>query len=463
MRERSGLAAHPRPVSVIQILAGLRPGTPPAWTRPAARVGIAALVAIGACLVAALVAELAAPPVALGPFLRLGPLSLAAHHDFLAFWTAGSLVLRGAASSMYDPAATIAVQRSVIPFPVGANGYMPFINPPFVAVAMAPLGTLPEPLARVAWTIGNAVLAVGAAAWITRALRGWERIAGILAVVLGFVVYHTLAEGQWSLVLLVAGLVALAAARRGSWAVAGLALSVLLVKPQIFVLAMVLMALARRWRGIAWALAGSCTLILVSLPITGPGLYGEYARYLVAVVASHFAGAGAAGGAAWQGSIATMEGLNGLVVGLVGQAAVHLVNILWAGLSVVVVAAWLLVVRREGLGLGTPARRVVLAAGIAVALLVDPNLYAQDCVLVFLLAEALAADGSGPALAPVCGVAALSGLVLLDQAFEPWHLFPLALLLIVIGAVIRVLTRAGVRPRECLAVHAGTSLGPEIV
>lgn len=432
------------------------------WAQPAARLTAAVLVGIGGLLVAALVAELAAPPAAPGPFPGFGPLSLAAHHDFLAFWAAGSLVFRGVATSIYDPAAITAVQRSVVPFPVGANGYMPFINPPFVAVAMAPLAALPEPIARAAWTVANAALALGAATWIARALRGWERIAGIITIALGFVAYHALAEGQWSVVMLVASLVAVAAARRGSWAVAGLALSFLLIKPQLFLLAMLLLAVGGRWRAIAWALAGGVGLVLVSLPVTGPALYVEYVRYLVAVVASHFSGAGAVGANAWQGSVATMEGLNGLLVGLLGQGAVRLVDGLWGVLVAGVVGAWLLVVRRSGMRLGTPAGRIVLAAGIAVALLVNPNLYAQDCVLVLLLAETLAPDGSGPNLGTVVGVTALAALVLLDQAVEPWHLFPLVLLVAVLGLALRTLSGGGVRPRARSMVDAETAVGPEV-
>ena len=461
-----GPVAFGRPVSGSSILRTRRPrasaGSIVERARPAAWFGAAVLVGIGGLLVAALAAELAAPPAAPGPFPGFGPLSLSAHHDFLAFWAAGSLVLRGAADSIYDPVAITAVQRSVVPFPVGANGYMPFINPPFVAVAMALLAGLPEPTARAAWTVANVAVAIAAATWIARALRGWERVAGILAVALGFVAYHALAEGQWSVVMLVAGLVAVAAGRRGSWAVAGLALTFLLIKPQIFVLAVLLFAVGGRWRAIAAALAGGVGLVIVSLPVTGLALYVEYVRYLVAVVASHFSGAGAAGANAWQGSVATMEGLNGLVVGLVGQQAVGLVDVLWAVLATGVVGAWLLAARRARPRLGASAGRIVLATGIAAALLVNPNLYAQDCVLVFLVAEILAPDGSGPDFGTVIGVAALAALVLLDQTVEPWHLFPLVLLVAVVSLATWILSGGDVRLRARPMVDVEVGPGSEV-
>ncbi len=430
-------------------LAGIGGWNPP-WTRRAVTVGTASLVALGGFLLVALLAELLAPPAAPGPF-PAGPLSIPAHHDFLAFWAAGSLVLRGAIGSIYDPAAIATLQRTVLPYPVGANGYMPFINPPFAALVLAPLGLLTEPAARVAWTLGNVAVLLVAAAWIARGLRGWRRIAGILLVAVAFVAYHALAEGQWSVLLLGAGLVALAAGRRGAWTTAGVALSPLIVKPQLFLLALLLLAAARRWRALLAASAAAAAIVLVTLPVTGADLDARYVGYLASVVTSHFNGAGAAGASAWQGDIRTMEGLNGLVVGLVGQGDVRLVDGLWAALAVGVAAVWVIAFRRRPPGLGDPDGRLVLAAGIAAALLVDPNLYAQDCLLVFLLAEVLAHDGHGAGLGTIVGVAALASLVMLDQVIEGLHLFPLALAVGLVTVAAAVLSRPDGRPDGLLA------------
>ena len=169
------------------------------------------LVGLGALFAVALIAELALP-------LREG-----AHHDFLAFFGAGKLVLDGDPAGIYDPARLTAVERAVVPGPVGANGYMPFINPPFAAAVFAPLAALSPEVARAVWAGISLALLVAAALVVARP-SSRDRALGALLVALSFPVYHTLAEGQWSILLLAAGLAALAAGRRGRWALVGLAL-----------------------------------------------------------------------------------------------------------------------------------------------------------------------------------------------------------------------------------------------
>jgi hypothetical protein len=132
-----------------------------------------------------------------------------------------------------------ALQRTVIPKPVGMNGNMPFINPPPAAVAFAPIAALPLAAGRVLWAVAVAML-----------------------------------------------------------------------------------------------------------PFTGLAPYLTYVTYLAAVVTSHFSGAGEAGSAVWRGDLASTEGLNGLLVGWLGQDAVGVVNALWAAAVVAVLALYGLAARR---------------------------------------------------------------------------------------------------------------------
>lgn len=335
------------------------------------------LVGAGAILAAILVGELVAP-IATDP-----------HHDFLAFFAAGRLVLTGQAASLYDASAITSVQRTVIPGPIGANGYMPFINPPFAAVAFAPLATLSAQAARAALVVLSAAMLVVAAAWIARPLATRERIAAGLLVALSFPAYHSLAEGQWSAAMLLGGVAALQAARRGSWRLAGLALATWWLKPQLIVLPLLALALHRRWTAVAWTLLGGAALAVVSLPFVPVGTWGAYASYLVEVGVSHFNGAGAVAQSVWQGNLAGSEGLNGLLIGLFGQASVVSVNVLWAILVAGLLSLWLLACRSHRPGFAMPAGRRLIAAGIGIVLLVNPNLFLQDCVLVFLLGAAL--------------------------------------------------------------------------
>jgi hypothetical protein len=320
---------------------------------------------------------------------------------------------------------------------------MPFINPPFAAAAFAPLAAHSPEVARAVWAGVSLALLVAAAVVVVRR-PSRDRALGALLVALSFPVYHTLTEGQWSILLLAAGLAALAAGRRGRWGLVGLALVPFWLKPQLLVLPLVALALARRWRALATVGIGGAALVAFSVPFTGFASDVRYAGYLAQVVTSHFTGAGAVDSTTWQGNLATTEGLNGLLVGYLGQGAVGLVNVLWLMAAGALVALFGLAALRQRTGFATLRARAMLAAGILVTLLVDPNLFAQDCVLVFLALAALWPVPRRLALAMIVSTVALADLVLLDQLAVTLHLFTLGL----VGLVVLVCLRA---PRSRLA------------
>jgi hypothetical protein len=380
---------------------------------PAAALG---LLLLGLGLVVRLVAELATAPAIDG------------HHDALAFWAAGRLILDGRPEALYDAAAMTALQRTVIPEPIGMNGYMPFINPPPAAVVLAPFAALPVAAARAAWAVIGGTLALGAGLWLGRGLPLRQRVFAGVLVATSFPVYHALAEGQWSIILLAAGLVAFEAVRRGRWTGAGVALATFWLKPQFIVLPLLVLGLGRHWRAVAATLGSAAAVIVVSLPLIGPGPYLTYATYLLAVVTSHFTGAGEAGAVVWQGDLASTEGLNGLLVGWLGQGAVAAVNVLWAAGVVATVGAYALTARLIPPGTDAPGRRLMLAAGVAVMLVVNPNQFVQDCVLVFLALDALAPIRPAARPTAIVATVAVADLTFLDQLLPALHLFPIAML-----------------------------------
>jgi hypothetical protein len=308
------------------------------------------------------------------------------------------------------------------------NGYMPFINPPPAAVAFAPIAALPLAAGRVVWAVASTAIAIAAGLWLARALPLRERIVGAALVASSFPVYHALAEGQWSILLLGAGLVAIEAARRGSWAWAGIALAAFWLKPQFIVLPLVALALGRRWRAIGTTAATGVAVAVAMLPFTGLAPYLTYVTYLAEVVTSHFSGAGEAGSAVWRGDLASTEGLNGLLVGWLGQDAVGVVNALWAAAVAGVLAVYGLAARRVRPGLGSGDARAMLAAGVVVVLLVNPNQFVQDCVLVYLALEVLAPIWPAWRLPGLVAAVAIADLTFLDQQAPVLHLFPIALL-----------------------------------
>jgi hypothetical protein len=386
------------------------------------------LIAAGVILAARLTGELATTMTA------------GSHHDFLAFYAAGRLVLDGRSSGLYDAAALTAVQRTVLTTPVGMNGYMPFINPPIAAVAFAPLAALPAGAGRAVWAALSVAMLSGAAIWIARPLTGRARVATVLLIVLGYPAYHSLAEGQWSAAMLLGGVAALQAARAGSWRLAGLALATWWLKPQLILLPLVALALDRRWTAVRWSILGGTALVAASLPFVGLETWATYLRYLVEVGVSHFNGAGAVAQSVWQGDLGSTEGLNGLLVGTFGQGSVLSVNLLWAVLGAGLLGLWLLACRAQRPGFETPESRRVLAAGVGIVLLLNPNLFRQDCLLVVLLLPALWPAARRDYWRGSVAVASLAALTMLDEALS-LHLFTLALLAVVGWSVMAVVGR----------------------
>ena len=365
---------------------------------------ILALLAIGGLCVTQLVAEVTSTPAVSG------------HHDFLAFHAAAQLVRQGEAGRLYDAASISALERQVIAAPVGAAGYMPFINPPFAAALQAPLALATEPAARIIWlllTVPLAALCCWAAA---DGLSPRLRLLATACLLATFPTFQVLVEGQWSFVMLAGCLGAFALARRGRPMAAGVCLAVLALKPPLLVPVLVALLLTRGWRTLAGPVAAVLAVGLVTLPFTGWSTQLDYAGYLVAVVGSHLDGAGAAGAAVWHGGIASMEGLNGLVAGYAGQQNVVVVDALTGAAAVAVVALWGIAARRRRPGLGSARGRRLVVAGIVAALLTPDVRPALRLPLVL-------------------GVAALLDVSWLDQlAFTP-HLFTW---LLVAGFVVAV-------------------------
>ncbi|TAK02359.1 MAG: DUF2029 domain-containing protein [Chloroflexota bacterium] len=400
-------------------------------------VAILGLLLLGLAVAIQLVSELAVPPAVDG------------HHDILAFWAAGRLILDGRPELLYDAATLTALQRTVIPEPIGMNGYMPFINPPPAAVAFAPISALPIVLGRAAWAAASAAIALAAGFWIARDLPRRDRILGAILIASSFPMAHALAEGQWSIVLLGAGLVAIEAARRGRWALAGLALGVFWLKPQFIVLPLLALALGRRWPAVVAAVVAGAFVALVTLPLTGLGPYATYATFLLDVVTSHFSGAGEAGSAVWQGDLASTEGLNGLFVGWLGQDAVGAVNVLWAAGVAGILGLYGLAARRVRPGLGSSDARAMLAAGVAAMLLVNPNQFVQDCVLLYLALDILGPIRPDRRLAAIVVTVASADLTFLDLSVAALHLFAIVLL--------------GGLAWACARAISGREIGPGVI
>jgi hypothetical protein len=291
--------------------------------------------------------------------------------DFTAYDTGAALVAEGAAARLYDADAQADAQARLIAPHLFPGGLMAFLNPPHVALVLAPLARLDFATAFRLWTalqLGLVVLAARRVAALV-ARSSLERAAVFTSVGAFWPVFYALQLGQLSPLLLLAALELYAALAERRHARAGAWLFALAAKPQLLPLFPILLVYSGRVRALLWAGLFGALAFVVTGAALGFDVWGRYARGLVSLE-RFFA----------QGTPEHMTSLRGVLSLAFGaRAAVTLAS--FAALFVVAVlveARWR---RRRLLGEEPSAfaRRYALTA--ALALVFSPHLFAQDLAL----------------------------------------------------------------------------------
>ena len=174
--------------------------------------------------------------------------------DFIIFYATAKLTLQGHAVQAYAPAAILAMERSV----VGASrGVYLWCYPPVFQLVIAPLALLPYRAALAVWLGLTGALYLAAVRQVSR-----HRLAVPLALAFPAALLN-LAQGQTGFLaaaLLGGGL--LLSTRRP--VLGGLALSLLIYKPQFGVLVPMVMVAGGRWRTLATMAGGVAALVAAS-------------------------------------------------------------------------------------------------------------------------------------------------------------------------------------------------------
>jgi hypothetical protein len=307
--------------------------------------------------------------------------------DLRSYYTAGYLVRTGDAAHAYDYDTEKRIQSTVVT--PNAKTALLMFAPPFTALLFAPLTLAPFRIAFLIFFAVNLLLL----ALVILAMRPqleslsqrWRPFPALLF--LSFLpVGFTLMMGQISIMLLLLYCLCYIANQKDKPFVAGLLLSLALMKFQIALPAALLFLAWRQWRFFSGFLVGATALTALSAWIIGIGNFLPYLRSLL--VSSHAASTDPSAQADWAIYPYRMPNLYGLFISLSGGA--H-----W-GMTLTILASALLIV-------WAIFQRPSLPLALLTGLLVSYHLYICDLTLLLLplsliANQALSETGSVPAL-----------------------------------------------------------------
>jgi len=346
--------------------------------------------------------------------------------DYLAFAT-GARLLHDDPSCLYCDGRQAATQAAILGYVPTAGFPKPYVNPPLVAELLRPLSGL-------SLRTGLLVLMLVLLVALAVALRLFDRLLphewpspqrlllGTAAVV-SLPAATAVGLAQWAPLLLLAALGALAALRGGRPVLAGVLLSMLLIKPQTVWLVLPALAVAGAWRVLAGFALGGAGWLLSSIALVG---WDQVVALPRLILDRHI-------DEAYRTS-----GLPGIVTAITGSGRSAFVAALV--LAAVVIVA-LVLGRRRLHGRADLA----IGLGIAASLVCAPHVFPDDLMLLAVTAVVWA---------PAAPRAAVTGLLGLSVAYQldGWlpsslaHLTALAALGVAIGAALSL--RASVEARR---------------
>lgn len=293
----------------------------------------------------------------LGAFWQSGSRYMTA--DFKAFYTAGALLNQNRGHQLYDHAVQEQTENAIFP---GQSTFLPFIQPPFVAPIFAPLASLSSATAYYVWAACNLLLAL----WIGFLLRKppFNATLGMLAPLAFLPVLIVISQGQTSLIVLLSLALCLRALRSERPFLAGLVLTLGLVKFHLVLPLILWLVIRKGWRAFAGTACGATLLGMLALAVGGLGVIADYV-----VLLRHRE--------AWiytNTNPNLMPNLNGLIYALCGRVSL----MAWT-LALALIGFALLWVLRKHLTGGSE-----FAVLIAVAVFISPHTNFHDLSLLFL-------------------------------------------------------------------------------
>ena len=300
--------------------------------------------------------------------------------DYAVFYAAGRLVLDGRGHELYDVDSIRAAEEEALGRPIGGpagDGVLPYFNPPFVAGFFAVLAGLPlEVFAALVFSL--VLLSVIAAGYALERFLGLRRLEerGVFwlwFLSLGTVMFLAL-QSQLSMLPLVGWLGFVIFQVRGRETLSGASLALVLVKPQLAIVALALLVWKRRWRTLLAVAGVGGALALISVGIGGLAVVYNYPALLLESIGwEHEKGVILENMYGWSGFYARTLGGTGLLHSILSTA------------SNMVTLALVFYAFRGDWRAKSVELLPLASVGLIATLLVSMHLYRQDLALIALV------------------------------------------------------------------------------
>lgn len=197
--------------------------------------------------------------------------------DFLHFYLAGRLVAEGQSDRLYDQERFVALQRSISPVDEKNPPYWS-IYPPHSALLFSLLGKLPYPRAVECWWLIQ-LLCVVTSVWILikqlQPPREWY-VTAWLGGLAFYPVINIFWNGQIAALLLLLAVVGFALHRQQRYLLAGLAFSLLSLKPHLALCTYLWLLLRGDWRTLLGVAVGGIIQLGLVAGLMGPEVLQHY-------------------------------------------------------------------------------------------------------------------------------------------------------------------------------------------
>jgi hypothetical protein len=194
--------------------------------------------------------------------------------DFHTYLAAAVVGIEHGWALVYDQSAVAAVQKQLVPDQIA----QPFLSPPTDAWLTAPLTPLPYWVAYWVWVAFNLVAFAAALVWASQG-SGLERWLYAAAALAPWWVVHALNLGQVAPLVATGAVLATRFARERNDIAAGLALSLLYLKPNTALLIPFALLVAGRLRAFAsWAAVGAVIAVAATVSMGPDGVAAYIAQ-----------------------------------------------------------------------------------------------------------------------------------------------------------------------------------------